>query len=186
MKAISQFSGQEEPVVSKILSFFEIADLKFTVTKTWKLGTWHTDSPSCGFADIIMHMVENTGPPRSVALGIFKTVQVYANTELRKKMFKRYLMCNSVCLYPLFSFIGLKELAATVLEMFSNDCQFTIYSTYGSGVFHIYVDRIQGTSVLQNTFLMTSKAFKYNPVKLNTKHNRLLCIVYCVYILSIL
>lgn len=128
-----------------------------------------------------MHMVENTGPPRSVALGIFKTVQVYANTELRKKMFKRYLMCNSVCLYPLFSFIGLKELAATVLEMFSNDCQFTIYSTYGSGVFHIYVDRIQGTSVLQNTFLMTSKAFKYNPVKLNTKHNRLLCIVYCVY-----
>lgn len=128
-----------------------------------------------------MHMVENTGPPRSVALGIFKTVQVYANTELRKKMFKRYLMCNSVCLYPLFSFIGLKELAATVLEMFSNDCQFTIYSTYGSGVFHIYVDRIQGTSVLQNAFLMTSKAFKYNPVKLNTKHNRLLCIVYCVY-----
>lgn len=99
--------GKREPVVSKILSFFEIADLKFTVTKTWKLGTWHTGSPSCGFADIIMHMVKNMGPPRSVALGIFKTVKVLVNTELTKNVQKIFNVQQ--CLFiPFVFFLRIK------------------------------------------------------------------------------
>ncbi len=50
--------GMRGLVVCKILSFFEIVTLKYTMTKNWKLGTWHTGLPTCGFIDVIIHMVK--------------------------------------------------------------------------------------------------------------------------------
>lgn len=133
-------------MVCKILSFFFCKRCsQVRHDKELKIRTWHSGLPSCGFIDIILRIAEYPGPPRSVALTISTAIQVYLCPRLA--MLKRFLMCNSECLYLLFCFRGLKEFAATVLEMFSNGCQFTIYTTYGSGVFHI--DRVQGTSVLK-------------------------------------